>query len=240
MKLILCVIALTMSGAAAFSLTRNGDSFDFDYDHSVGSLPVGLRLAGTFDKDDASKREINAFINLFGTMFPIVEDVMSPTEHLEFKRNQCFTTLGFCYNLEIHFYIGWTVDQIGVDDEFYNVTYTPFAHGVANAGTSLETGFFKLSMNGATDFFRFDVPMSFEFEDFSRVCYSSFSRYYPTQAVLTGESRVLECQTDLSDGQLNNWGCNYNSPLALTFFNHTIDGNSYKNLHERSCLHKDN
>ena len=128
------------------------------------------------------------FINIMGTLFPVFENVMTPHEKIEYSHQWCSYNNAACWNFNFHFIVGWTVNQIGVDDQYYNVTYTPFVNGNAGASGSLDTGFWKFESSASSHFFQFNVPISWEFEGFERVCYSAFSEWFPYQVLVTGDS----------------------------------------------------
>jgi hypothetical protein len=180
---VILLLGLALAAATAFTLTRNGDSgFDFDYSHFGEDSPIDLKLSGSYDKDDETKREITAFVNIFGQMFPVFEKVMSPQEELTYSWNWCSAAGSFmrtCLYFDAHLVVGWKVNQIGIDDTLYNITYSPFVNGTSSGGTSLSASFFKLGVAGVDNFFRFEVPISLEFDGFNRLCYSAYSEYFP-------------------------------------------------------------
>lgn len=242
MKIISAILlTLIISEACAFTITKKGDGFEFDYSHFGNGSPIDFILKGSYDVNDDTKREVTAFLNLAGQMFPIIDSIMSPSESLDYSYQFCSGPVNFqiCLNLEAHLVIGWTVNQLGVDDEFYNITYVPFLNGHASASSSFTTGFVKFTTSAWTKFLQFEVPISTEFEGFNRFCYSAFSQSWPISGALVGSSSVLSCQDDLSNiviGGDSHWSCNFGSDLDLTFFNMTnVEGN-VKTISDRVCF----
>ena len=158
MKLICAIaLALILSEAAAFSITRKNDGFEFDYSHFGNDSPIDLVLKGQYDVNDETKNEITAFLNLAGTMFPLFDTITKPQEKIEYNNYWCSGTGNFriCFGFNAHLIVGWTVNQVAVDDEYYNITYTPFVDGHASGSQSLESGYWKLSAQGWTKYLQF-------------------------------------------------------------------------------------
>ena len=240
MKLFLFALAIT--ACLAFTITRNGDRMDFSYSHFGNDSPVDLMLKGHYDTGVDGEKQISAFLNLFGAMFPIVEDVLDAHEDLEYKYNWCSGpgAIEFCWNFEFHFIVGWTVNQVGVDDEYYNITWMPFVNGTASAASSLSTGFVEFFADGESHYFELDIPITFEFEGFRRLCYGAYSLTWPYAVHVTGQNRVRQCQTDLSDFEYNGWSCSWSNPLNITFWDVAEGDVRYKTLTDRVCWHADN
>ena len=186
MKLFL--LALTLLAVQCFQVTRTGDRMEFTYSHFGNDSPVDLVLQGHFNPDHEGEKQISAFLNLFGSMFPVVEDVLDAYEDLEYVYHWCSGPGAFetCFSFEFHFIVGWTVNQFGVDDEFYNITWMPFVNGTASSSASLNTGFVEFYADGQSHYFELDIPITFEFEGFREVCYSAYSLTWPYSVHVTG------------------------------------------------------
>ena len=187
---------------------------------------------------DDSKNEISAFINVLGTLFPVVKQITNP----EYKYSQTFEyDYGFAYlYFTYEIYIGWRVDQVAVDYGYYNVTYVPYSRAEVYAGANSTQFIVQGDINSYSTLFKSEVPISaqYEFDEFN-FCYLANLYYYDPIMIVLLKSEVKECYQDVEVAMRTgdySFTCNWNTPLYLPLFNNT-DEASYESqqIVEKTC-----
>ena len=122
-----------------------------------------------------------------------------------------------CLNFQVSLIIGWTVDQIGVDDTSFNMTHVPYATGTLSVAPSVTSGILQLSGALSSDFIEASMALSAEYIGLGKFCITSQGSYTPYTLSVQGTSSILECEEDLSDFTWNGLNCDFNDPLSFTF-----------------------
>ena len=216
----------------------NGISFDFT---AAGTRDIGLQLSGLFDVQNESKNEINAFLNIMGSSFPLLKQVTNPDFKIGETYKGCIDAIfsDICWELNWEFYIGWYVVPQGVDEVLLNITYVPYGRlelsGNADSSTILIRGNFDVD----TTLFYSTLPITMEVNFVKNsLCYQADFYYYPPAAILQLGSAVKECFQDVEAASRTgdyHWECGYNTPLNITLFNSTNPVPQVTNFLERTC-----
>ncbi|CAI2378342.1 unnamed protein product [Moneuplotes crassus] len=241
MKLLIALIALIAFSTAANIYEEDGNiKFDVDMDQTS---PISFAVKGQMNPLDDTQNKITAFLKLANEYIPILENLSKDQTVLRYQHTWHFNNIP---GIDLTFYwffdliIGWTVTPGDVAENFYEVTYMPFAWGTTygrlNGTTWPAIGYIRLGV----EYLDFRMPTAFTLYRDGKVCFDSSYIVTPIHVSSQLGGALRECKAEILDEILNQQaitlGCSYVQDIDILFLDEDLTSRVEHQIIGETCI----
>mmetsp|Transcript_38865 Transcript_38865/g.70778 ORF Transcript_38865/g.70778 Transcript_38865/m.70778 type:complete len:245 (+) Transcript_38865:1-735(+) len=184
--------------------------------------PIGLYMEGLFDPKDEGNNKLQAFLKLANQYIPILESLANASNDLTYERTWRVQFVGV--DVIVDFYlqliIGWKVTPGQYFGDSYDITYTPFAHGVTYIRGNGTTWPYYGSLGAGTRFITFDAPVGVQLFKEGKICFGGQYILDSIHAGIHMEGAPKQCADEIIDNLIDgvpiHLDCEYISPVNIT------------------------
>lgn len=234
MKTILILaVVLAFALAGPFSAMKKDDGIDFKLDTNEDS-PISFAMKGSINPRNEEMNKISTFLRIAGEYIPLLEQLGSQDNALEWRRWWNISILGVNVDVTLYFQliVGWRVDPGGATAGRFDVVYTPFAWGRTAAHVNGTTWPVVGSTEAVFQYLHVYAPVALSLYNTGRVCFGADYVVEPATFRQHIFGSLRECQDEILDDLINGtpifvWDCNYIAPVNTTLIDFLVyDGMS--------------
>ena len=213
------ILAWSMSAPIKTSVVDNQINFSLDVHENS---PLGLVLEGILDPREDSNNKIQAFLKLANQYIPILESFATQENELKYERYWYVQFAGV--DLTVYWYfqllIGWRVKPGSYSDNYFDVTYTPFAWGATYGSVNGTTWPYYGGLRAGTRYLTVYAPVGVQLYREGKICFGGTYTVEPVSAGIHMDGAPKECYDEVIDEILSGvpltLNCNYISPINIT------------------------
>jgi len=223
MKLVVLALFIAFSFAAFNTKHENGQiKFDLDVHHTS---PIGVVLEGSLDPRQETNNKITAFLKLANQYIPLLESIASAENELKYERYWHYNFAGV--NVDVYWYfqliVGWKVKPGSYSENFYEVTYTPFAWGGTYGRVNGTTWPVVGSTGTGLQYIFAYAPIGVTLYREGKACFGGDYTIEPVALRTDVFVALNECWAEIIDEVINqvpiHLDCNYTAPQNFTLYN---------------------